>query len=300
MSWQSSLRARRSRAREPVPAKPWGWADHDQNVIYMKVFWISSSYFQVTNAEQLLAASTQRFLPRISLDYNYRPAFNINYCNSPCSGQLCNVIMAPLAVHSTFLILQPGEFPSWQDVVNKTAVFWGLSVGFLIWALKTAAGYSIQDEQGQPEPLEHQGSRFLLHFQPQNHPMDVETPVGLMVKQWEQCSTTSPNTSCERAAPFLSKELFELSFLLINLIIIVMCHSARLKSHIGKGISMNLQQNSFQSFFLLLKNNKGFRWKKYFEGCWTTRKTCTEIPRSSWFNDFTARLNSATLSHLED
>lgn len=140
---------------------------------------MSSSYFQVTNAEQLLAASTQRFLLGILLDYNYRPAFNINYCNSPHSGALCNVIMAPLAVHSTFLILQPGKCPSWQDVVNKTAMFWDLSVGFLIRAFKTAAGYSIQNEQGQPAPLEHEGSWFLLYLQPQNHPMDVESPSGV-------------------------------------------------------------------------------------------------------------------------
>lgn len=179
MSWQSGLRARRSWGGKLVPPKPWGWADHDQNVIYMKMFWISSSYFQVTNAEQLLTASTQRFLLGISLDYNYRPAFNINYCNSPCSGALCNVIRAPLAVHSTFLILQPGKFPSWQDVVNKTAMFWGLSVGVLIWAFKTDAGYSIQDEQGQSAPLEHEGSWFLLHLQPPNHPMDVEFPSGI-------------------------------------------------------------------------------------------------------------------------
>lgn len=136
------------------------------------MFWISSSYFQVTNAEQLLTASTQSFLLGILLDYNYRPAFNINYCNSPCSGALCSVIMASLAVHSTFLILQPGEVPSWQDVVNKTAMFWGFSVGFLIWPLKTDASYSIQNKQGQPAQLEHGGSWFLLHLQPQNQPMD--------------------------------------------------------------------------------------------------------------------------------
>lgn len=40
--------------------------------------------------------------------------------------------------------------------------------------------------------------------------------------------------------------------------------------------------------------------KKYFEGCWITRKKCIERPRSSWFHDFTAKLNSATLSHLKD
>lgn len=84
-----------------------------------------------------------------------------------------------LAVPSTFLILQFGKFPSWQDEVNKTAMFWGLSVGFLIWAFKTGAGYSIQDEQGQPAPLDHEGSWYLLHLQPQKLSIDVESPSGV-------------------------------------------------------------------------------------------------------------------------
>lgn len=86
-------------------------------------------------------------------------------------------------------------------------------------------------------------------------------PVGLMTKQGEQSSTTSPNTFSECGAAFVSKELSEVSFLLINLIMMVMCHSARLKSHLGKGISTNLQQNEYQSpkGFLLSKSNKGYR-----------------------------------------
>lgn len=61
----------------------------------------------------------------------------------------------------------------------RCATFWGLSGAFLIRALKTAAGYSIQNKQGHPAPMEHEGSRSLLHLQPQNHPRDVETPSGV-------------------------------------------------------------------------------------------------------------------------
>lgn len=125
----------------------------------------------------------------------------------------------------------------------RCAMFWGLSEGFLISTFKTAAGYSNQNKQGHPAPMEHEGSWSLLHLQPQTSPDMWRLPVGLMAKQWHQSSTTSPNSFSEGAAPFVSKQLLEVSFLLINLIVMVMCHSARLKSHTGKGISMNLQRN---------------------------------------------------------
>lgn len=81
---------------------------------------------------------------------------------------------------------------------NVLGVVWG----FLISTFKTAAGYSIQDKQGHPAPMEHEGSWSLLHLLPQTSPEMWRLPVGLMANQ---SSTTSPNSFSEGAAPFVSK-----------------------------------------------------------------------------------------------